>query len=512
MSEERRKWLVLVTMTGALSMILIDQTVVSVALPTIQRDLGMSQTELQWIVNAYLLTIAALVAVGGRLGDLFGETLVFRAGAIVFLVGSALCGLAQEDWWIIAARVLQGVGAAAMIPSSQAIVVNTFDVSERGRAMGIYAGISMVFLALGPLVGGVLTEDVSWRAVFYVNLPVGLAMLIAAHFTLRKRAGDPNATMDWLGLALLVPGLTLVVLGLMEGQEWGWGSAKTIGVLVGGAVCLVAFVLVEPRRRQALIELRLFNSRNFSADSAVLAFIQFSLTGLTVFGAIWVQNVLDFSPITAGLSLLPVTIPLLIGAPLAGRFYDKVGPRAIVTIGAALVAAGLIFNASVLDQRDYWWLVPGYLMLGIGIALAMTPANTDAMNAAVPKLRGQASGVIQTVRQVGATFGLAIMGTVVASVQQSKIDAFVASDPDATPGEAAEIEQVLSAGDSAQAAAQGQISPNVLDAATDAMTSGVSTAYYVAGGVMVVSALIAVVFLRRVRAADAGAEPVVVAG
>jgi EmrB/QacA subfamily drug resistance transporter len=266
-----RKWLVLGTMTGALSMILLDQTVVSVALPTIQRDLGLSQTELQWVVNAYLLSLAALVALGGRLGELFGEIRLFKLGAAVFVLASAACGLGEADWQILAARAIQGAGAAAMVPSTQAIVIATFPVAERGRAKGIYAGVSMIFLALGPLIGGVLTEWVTWRAVFWVNVPVGAVMLAAAHRTLPGNALRTGGRMDWIGTALLVPGLTALVLGLMQGESWGWGSAATILTLTAGAALLIAFLVVERRVREPLVELRLFASRNFSVNALVLA-------------------------------------------------------------------------------------------------------------------------------------------------------------------------------------------------------------------------------------------------
>ncbi|HMJ04289.1 MAG TPA: MFS transporter, partial [Conexibacter sp.] len=222
MNDDNRRWWILATMTGSLSMILIDQTVVSVALPTMQRDLDLSTTGLQWVINAYLLSIAVFVALGGRAGDLLGHVRIFRAGALLFVLASAACGFAQSETWIIVARTVQGVGAAMMTPSSQAIVTNTFGPSERGRAMGIYAGISMVFLALGPLVGGLLVEGITWRAVFFVNLPVGLVMLALAGRTLRRDAPQ-GGRMDWVGAPLIVLGLGALVLALMQSNTWGWG-------------------------------------------------------------------------------------------------------------------------------------------------------------------------------------------------------------------------------------------------------------------------------------------------
>jgi EmrB/QacA subfamily drug resistance transporter len=489
-------------MTLSLSMILIDQTVVSVALPTIQRDLDVSQTGLQWIVNAYLLAIAAFVAVGGRIGDMYGNDRVFKLGAAVFVASSAVCGLAGTEALLLVARAVEGVGAALMIPATGAIVLNAFEPQERGRAMGVYAGVSMIFLALGPLLGGVLTQDVTWRAVFWINVPIGAVMLTLTHITVPRSPRIPDARIDWFGLATIVPGLTAMVLALMQSQSWGWGSVKTLGCLAGGLVLLAVFVLVELRHDQPLIQLRLFRNRNFSGDALVLFCIEFALIGLTVFGAVWVQNVLGFSPIESGLSLLPLTFPLLFVAPLIGRVYDGMGPRAIVAGGCLLVAAALFWSAAELDRISYGWLVPGYLLMGIGIGMVMSPTNTDALNAAPPKDRGEASGMIQTLRQVGGSVGLAVMGTVVTSVQQSHIDSFLATSAAGNPGEAAQLEHLLKV---PSAAASTHVSPAVLGASHDALTVATSTSYWVAGGVMAVVGVVAWAVLRHVRAADAPA-------
>jgi EmrB/QacA subfamily drug resistance transporter len=499
-TDANRKWWVLGTMTLALSMILIDQTVVSVALPTIQRELDVSQTGLQWVVNAYLLAIAAFVAVGGRIGDMFGNDRIFKVGAIVFIASSAVCGLAGSEAILLAARAAEGIGAAMMIPATGAIVINAFEPQERGRAMGVYAGVSMIFLAMGPLLGGVLTQDVSWRAVFWINVPIGIVMLVLAHVTVPRSTPIPGARIDWFGLFTIVPGLTAVVLALMQSQEWGWGSAKTIGCLAAGGLLLVVFVLGELRIEQPLIQLRLFRSHNFTADGVVLFCVELGLIGLTVFGALWVQNVLGFDPIEAGLSLLPLTIPLLFIAPMIGRVYDRIGPRAIVTGGCLLVAAALAWDAAQLHRVSYAWLVPAYIAMGVGIGMVMSPTNTDALNAAPPKDRGEASGVIQTLRQIGGSVGLALMGTVVSSVQQDHIDAFVNANSGVSP---AAIERVLS--ESGGSAAKAGVSPTVLDAAEDALTAATSSSYYVAAAVMALAGVAAVLLLRHIRATDAPA-------
>jgi EmrB/QacA subfamily drug resistance transporter len=503
LTAENRKWWILATMTGALSMVLIDETVVSVALPAIQRDLHLSQTGLQWVVNAYLLALASFVAVGGRLGELFGQARLFRIGAALFLAASVGCGLAQSGVWIIAARAGQGLGAAAMIPATGAIVINAFDVGERGRVMGIYAGISMISLALGPLAGGVLTQVISWRAVFWVNIAPGLAMLALAAVALPADTPERDARMDWPGALTLVPGLVLIVFGLMQSGQWGWGSSATIALIAVGVALIVAFTLIEPRRRSPLVQLTLFRNRNFSADNTVLGLVQFGLTGLTVFGAIYVQELLGFGPIAAGLSLLPVVVPMLLLAPAAGRLYDRIGPRGLVAGGAALLCTGLMWTAALLARLDYVWLLPGYVIIGAGIALVMTPASTDAMNTAPPALRGQTSGVVQTLRQAGGTVGLAIMGTAVAGIQHSQLTGF-ADKVGASASDRAHVKAVVTAakGDPAMLAT---LSDATLNALRDSLISGISTALYIGGGVVFAGALVAWALLRHAPAADAPA-------
>ncbi|HTU97375.1 MAG TPA: MFS transporter [Solirubrobacteraceae bacterium] len=460
------RWLILATMTGALSMVMIDQTVVSVALPTMQRDLGLTTTGVQWVVNAYLLLLAVLVAFGGRVADLLGAERTFRAGASLFVLASALCGLAQNELMIIASRGLQGVGAAMMTPSTGAVIVNTFDVRERGKAMGVYTGISMVFLALGPLVGGLLTQSVSWRAVFYVNLPLGVAIVTAAHFTLPHRPWPqiPRGAIDWTGIPLLVGGLGALVLALMQGQTWGWGSPAVLALLAVAAVLIPVFLWWEGRAASPLVTLKLFGEQNFGADSAVLAGVQFALVGASVFGAVWSQQVLGFSAIHAGAAMLPLTVPLLVVAPLGGRIYDRLGPRPLLVTGALLIGAGLAWLGWHQHLREYAWLVPGYVAMGTGIGLTISPGTTDALGAAAPQQRSQASGIVQTVRQVGGVIGIAVLGAIVAHVSV------------VAPGAGAE-------------------------AHLTAATNGVAAAYWTGAGMMLVMAVVALMFLRR-RAAD----------
>ncbi len=461
----------------------------------------MSPAGLQWVMNAYLLALASCVTVGGRLSELVGRGRMFRIGAATFVAASAACGLADSETWLILARAVQGLGAAAMIPTTMASIVDAFDVQERGRAIGIYGGISMISLALGPLAGGLLTQGVTWRAVFWINLPLGLAMLAVAARSLPRDAPERDAAMDWPGALTLVSGLVMVVLALMQSQQWGWGSTATIVLLTGGVALIAAFGLVETRARFPLVALGLFKSRNFSVGNTVLALVQYALAGMSVFGAIYVQELLGFGPIAASLSFLPLTVPLLLLAPWAGQVYDRIGPRALVGCGAGLLGVALVWIAAVLGKLEFAWLVPALALGGIGIALTMGPAGTDAFNAAPAALRGQASGVMGAMRQVGGTVGVAIMGTAVGSVQRDRLIDY-AHKVGATAADRTHFDAVVAAAHGDPAVLR-RLPIATLDALRDSLVSGISTAYYIAAGVLLAAALLGGLSLRRVRAADA---------
>jgi EmrB/QacA subfamily drug resistance transporter len=522
MPEERagdsRKWLTLVAMTGALSMILIDATVVSVALPTIQRDLDLSTTSLQWVVNAYLLTLAGFVAVGGRLSDDLGRVRLFIVGVSVFALASAGAGLSHfvdSSELLIACRAVQGIGGALMVPSSQAIVTNAFPISERGTAMGIYAGISIGFLALGPLIGGLLTEHIGWEWVFFVNLPVAVGTLVLT--AVAKPDGTPvprGGRFDWAGAVLIVVGLGATVYALQQSGADGWSDPLILGLLAGGLALLAAFVVIELREANPLIDLSIFKYGNFAADSLVLFMVQFALMGMSVFGAIYAQDLLGFSPVIAGLALFPLTVPLLVVAPPAGRLYDRMGPRLLVSLGALLTGAGVAWSAAWLLDFDYWWLVPGYVVVGVGVALIMTPANTDGMNTAPADLRGQASGVIQTVRQVGGTVGIAIMTTVIVSVTNTSLSDKLAAQG-LSSAQVAEIESGLSQGQTGGTGSSSELSS--LPAQTQqelesivetSYATGIRAGYLVVAALMVLSGVVAPWRLRKVDfAEDEGVDP-----
>jgi EmrB/QacA subfamily drug resistance transporter len=460
----------------------------------------MTETQTLWVINAYLLAMASLVAIGGRLGDLFGRITVFRIGVWVFVSGSALAGLATASWWIIGARVVEGAGAALMLPAATAIVVGSVSAEERGRALGISTGISMAVLAVGPLLGGFLIQVISWRAVLFVNVPIGLIIIAGTYLALPAFKGDRGSRIDWLGVGLLVPGLVVVILGLMQGVPWGWGSPQLIVMVSVGVALLVVFLFVELRRDHPLIDLRLFRIRNFAGDAAVRALLQFCIVGVITFSSVWVQDVLDFHPVAAGLSLLPMSAPLVFIAPLAGRLYDRMGPRLITTAGAVSFGLALLWMAAVLGKQSFAWLIPAYLAIGVGSGFVMVPIATDAVHVAPPRRQGQASGVFATMSEIGGAMGLAILGSVVAGVQLEKIDAFLKAAGVRTsdvPG----IERYLAESMKGRPVQVPHgLPPNTFQASASALTSATAEAFTVAGIVMLAAATIAWLALRRVHA------------
>ncbi len=412
-TQHPRRWLVLFAMTGSLSMIMLDVTVMGVALPSISHDLGMSATGEQWAMNAYLLAIASLVAIGGRSADSLGRVRCFVVGMTVFATASALCGAATSAGAFIAARAAQGLGAALMQPASSTIVISSFAPGERGKAMGVYVGIPMLFLTLGPVLGGLITTWWSWHWCFFLNLPVAaLALTLTAvarpHEGPRQRMRiSPASVILYLG------GLPAFVFGLQQGVEWGWDSPAVLVPLIGGLGLVILFVTAEWKRDRPLLAVRLFEDRGFVGNACVLFCTQFALTGQVIFMSKYFQQELEFSPRDAGIGLLPLMLPTMLIVHVAGRMYDKVGARRPVMIGTLLAALGLAIEAIAAPFLQYIPVAIGMAVFGLGIGFTMSPTNTDALSRVGPERRGQASGLLGTLRQVAGSLGIAIIGAAV---------------------------------------------------------------------------------------------------
>jgi len=412
-TDENRKWWTLGAMCFALFMIMLDNTVVNVALPSIQRDLGASLSALEWTVNGYTLSFAVLLATGGRLGDIFGRRRMFLFGVVIFALSSATAGLAVDTTSLVVSRVVQGVGAALMMPATLSIVTDAFPPSERGKAMGTWAGVSALALAVGPVLGGFLTEHVSWRAIFYLNIPVAAGAVMAALFAVREsRDTTVGREVDYLGVATLTVGLTALVLSLVEGNSWGWGSPEIVALLVGAAVALVAFVAIELRVRVPMVEFHFFSDRNFVGAVVVALIVSFAMLGVFFFLALYMQNILGYSALEAGVRFLPSTLMIVTVAPIAGRMADRFGPRWLIAAGLTIVAASLFSFSGIAVDSTYGDLLPGFMLLGIGIALTMSPMTTAAMNAVSVDKAGIASGVLSMFRMVGGSLGVAVTGAI----------------------------------------------------------------------------------------------------
>lgn len=425
-ADKNRKWWILLAMSSSLALVFIDQTALAVALPAIQRELNLSSSFIQWVINAYLLTLSAVILLGGKIGDRLGHKRAFLFGVIVFISASILCALADAGWWLITARAIQGVGGAFMIPSTNALVINAFPDKERGKALGIYVGLAAIFLALGPLLGGFLTQVFSWRAVFWINFPVALISIFLAIFAVPGWQRTEDLNIDWLGFFISIVFISGFVLSFMEAPNWGWTSLPIISLFLLSLASLFAFIIWENKAKYPFVELKLFKSLTFSLLFSVLLIIQ-AVGIVFVFWAIFLQNVLNYSPLQAGALLLPAVLPVIFMAPIAGHLRDTHGPILPMSCGSLLVTLSLIWIASFSHNQHYLWLFPGFLVYGIGVPLMINGIMVTVMNIVSIQQRGMASAMLNCARQFGNSIGLAVLAGLLASINKWQLSSFLAS-------------------------------------------------------------------------------------
>jgi len=443
------KQLVLTAMVFAVAMTFIDQTIVSIAVPELQKDLDLSETGVQWIINGYLLSLSALFALGGRIADIFGHRRMVLIGIVIFAGASALCGATPTgsgaEAWLIVFRVIQGAGAAIMFPAALAIVVAAYPVNERGKALAIFFGITGGLTAIGPLAGGYLSEW-TWRAIFWVNVPVAI---IAIVLTLKSKPDDTRrpAPLDYRGAVLVALGMGLAVLGLQQSSVWGWDDPATWGSIAAGLVFLAVFVKVELRTPKPLIQLRIFASRAFAADNAVLFLLSIAFVPMFLFASMYAQIALDYQASEAGLYLLTFFGGFATASQFGGRILDQRGARPSVLAGCVIAAIGYFLWAQQLPDLNFnnqwYWVV----MAGAGMGLVLGPASTDAVNRAPQTSYGEVTGITQTVRNFGASLGLALLGTIL--ITQNRIhleDSLTAPAVGLTKGQADGIANAISGG------------------------------------------------------------------
>jgi EmrB/QacA subfamily drug resistance transporter len=415
----RNRWIALVVLCVGMLMIVLDQTIVNVALPSIQSDLGFSQSTLAWVVNAYLIPFGGLLLLAGRLGDLAGRKRVFLIGLAVFTGASLLCGLADSQAMLIGARFVQGLGGALTSAVILGMVVTLFpEPGERARAIGVYSFVASAGASIGLLLGGVLTEAISWHWIFFVNLPIGLATAVLSLRLLRHEDGIGfGAGADVLGAALVTAALMLAVYTLVGASDHGWGSAHTLGFGGAALVLLVAFVVRQARAANPLVPLRIFRSRNVSGANVVQMLMVAGLFGMFFLGAIYLQRVLGYDALEVGLAFLPVALSIgTLSLGFSARLITRFGARATPPPGLALIAAGLALFARVPVHAAYWADVfPSMLLLGVGAGLTFPSLMTLAMSGATERDSGLASGVVNMALQVGGALGLAILATLSAT-------------------------------------------------------------------------------------------------
>jgi EmrB/QacA subfamily drug resistance transporter len=426
-TEENKKWWTLAAVSFGLFMIMLDNTVVNVALPSIQRDLDIGLSELEWIVSGYALTFAALMLIGGKLADAYGRRLLFVVGIAVFTLASLACGLATTGDMLIAARVAQGAGAALMNPATLSIIAATFPPRQRGTAIGIWAGVSALALAIGPLVGGLLTEHASWHWIFFVNVPVGILGIVTSFLLIDESRDPTHERLDLPGLATSAIGLFALTYGLIEANAYGWGSPRIVGAFVVAAVTLVGFVLLERHQRVPMLDLTLFRNRTYVGANVVVLLVALAMFGVFFFVSLYMQNVLGFSAVETGAAFLPMTILIILVAPWAGRLSDRWGSRGLMTAGMLLVAGQLAYFSRLGTDATFWTLLPGFLLGGFGMAMTMTPSVAAATRAIPVAKAGVGSAVLNAFRQVGGSIGIAVMGAIVAAqlTDPPSVDSFM---------------------------------------------------------------------------------------
>ncbi len=434
MSEElvyRRRWWILGVLCLSLMVITLDNTILNVALPTLVRDLGATDSQLQWIVDSYTLVFAGLLLTAGSLGDRFGRKGALQIGMVVFAVGSALSAFATDPNHLIVTRSLMGIGGAFIMPATLSILTNVFPAEERGRAIGVWAGVSGLGIALGPLLGGYLVEHFSWHAVFTVNIPIAV-VAIGAGAILLPRSKDPAAPrLDPLGAVLSIAGLVTLVFGLIEAPGRGWTDGVILGCFAAAAVLLTLFAVHELHSAEPMFDVTFFKNPRFTAASTAITLVFFALFGFSFLQTQYFQFVLGYSPAETGVRLLPLALTLMVVAPLSSRIVEKVGTKVVVGTGLTLVTISLLLQLQLTAESPYLPVMWRMMLLAMGMGMTMAPATESIMGSLPLAKAGVGSAMNDTTRQVGGALGVAIIGSVLSSVYGSRItDALSGKVPD----------------------------------------------------------------------------------
>ncbi len=444
---ERKWWTLLVVCVGTF-MLLLDITIVNVALPKIATDLKASFSDIQWVIDAYALTLASLLLSMGALADLLGRRLLFSIGLVLFALTSLLCGLAPTSLFLIVARAGQGVGGAIMFATSLALLVQEFHGRERGTALGVWGATIGGAAAIGPLLGGVLTEAFGWPSVFYVNVPIGIA---AAALTMTRVAEsrDPEGRhIDWIGTVTFTGSLFLLVFAIIRGNAEGWGSPLIVGLLTGGVLLLIAFLASQLVQQRGMLDLTLFRNRTFDGASIVAFTLSSSMFAMFLYLTLYMQTILGYSPLQAGLRFLPTTVLSFFVAALSGNLSTRVPVRFLLSLGLLCVGAGLLLMRGLTAASGWTALLPGFLLAGAGVGLVNPALASTAVGVVPPQRSGMASGINSTFRQVGIATGIAVLGAIFESAIASKLAPSLSGT--AAAGRTGEIAHAVAAGGAQQ--------------------------------------------------------------
>jgi EmrB/QacA subfamily drug resistance transporter len=513
-----RKWWTLAVVVTTTFMLLLDMTIVAVALPSISKALHPSFSSLQWIVDAYTLMLAAMLLTAGSMADIFGRKRVLAVGLVTFTAASVLCAQAPDAIVLDFARGVQGVGGAIMFACSLALIVQEFPAGERGVAFGVYGAVNGVSIALGPIIGGLLVEGIGWQAIFYLNIPIGIAALIVLQKKVVNLPG-PVSTIDWGGLVTFTSAFFLAIFATIRGNDDGWTSPLIIGCYVAAVVLFVAFVEIEQRCREPMFDLGLLRNPTFIGASTTAITMSFSVLALIFFLTTWLQSILGYSAVNAGLRMLPFTGMVLLVAPLAGRMTTKVSPRITLTLGLGLIAVGILTMTRISMGSSWTVILPGLCLSGIGLGL-LNPTLASTAVAVVPPWRGgMASGINSTCREGGATAGIAVLGAILQQQVRSHVNTSLA-DTFLAPN-ARSIANTISVGGTQQLLAK---TPQSLRTGLErtahlSYAAGLRSAFVLAAAAAGAGAIAAVVLVRArhvryeaedevsLAAADAGTFP-----
>ncbi len=506
--DRRTKLLTLGAMCFALFMAMLDNTVVNVALPTIQTHFGSGVSGLAWIIDAYTLVFAAFMLTGGTLGDLYGRKRVFLIGLTIFTLGSLAAGLAPSLNALIAARALQGLGAAALLPGTLSILTQTFpDARERAMAIGIWAGVSGMALAAGPIVGGVLVDGLGWQSVFFLNIPIGILAFFVAMRIVRESKNPEGRHLDLPGQVLAIVGLGALTYALIEANSYGWTSATILGLFATAAVAIGLFLWVELRSSSPMLQLSFFKDRTFAAAATTAALVSFGMFGVFFFLTLFLQNIQGYSALGMGVRALPLTGAIIVTAPLAGQLAGRIGPRIPMAAGLGIMGLGMILMERITPGMPYsqlWW---NLLMLGVGMGLVMTPMTAAVMGSVPRRRAGMASATSNASRELGGVFGIALLGAVVTHWFAKDLRNSLASLPLPATLKERIVTLASHGGGTAAHSIPGGLDAAALHHAVDsAFVSGLHVAFWVAAAVLLTGAVVAGVFVRSGVIANAPEE------